>query len=909
MTDLLGSSESESGDSSFRSTVSTLSEATVESVVESTQLNGSVKEVAESNAEPHDALPSGETSPAPTPKGALGLENTKEQLATPLKASNDLEAGNNRKYAAKPVSQGVARLGDTSFAGSDLSFTSDMDSPMARGPVKIPVFSVPSPRNTPVRGLAPSTQDTFAVPDASDTLVLPPVDSPAGSPRPMSRDSSPAPFSAFTPEARQKVYETLPPSQRPSRILKSSHIRTHSKSENRPPTPTEEVVRTKVRAKAIRSELDSIFKAKCAGFGLPRSLNSSTSAVNSSAVVTPRRPGPSPVKDLATKPVKMPSPTTKLVKKPSMSVSGLPRPTLSIPTAKKRPESSLSRSTASTAAKAAPPSRPALTVSRRTAAVSSRVTVSASATGRSVVVPIRPAATPIRMKQHVYEQPASARARPVVVGAGGSRPTLGPAARLVRDPSSGGLVYATSGGLSLNAEFAPIATPRSAVAQFAPRSPVASFTPRSPGFSFGRPTRPGGVTPTPQRLCRTAGGLGVASRTGTLRQPSPTRNIDAPTPLVRPNSGESSSSECAGSKFASGNAPEKDLICDQGQAESSQGGIGCGPEPSNSLADPETKPTTPADEAATELSEGSPNGDSNDRPNGHSEDVTQPESDTEGKEKRPSPPTAEATAPVSASGRPRRTPKPVNRLVQAPVPQKADVTPSIAPGLSEKELKTQTQRNTMRNQVYFCAIDRQIVRIPGPRPPSPTGNIRTLAEKDEEEQKAERDARARRRRGSGSDTEDEAPPVIEKVHIDKAPGDEEDGPWKTPLRKRKRVIVSSDDEGSYEGKKPERNVRWDRALTVFRGGLGEATGRARRRSTGDNGHDSMDTRRTHSEEPSRSSLKNGNQIQLDKSGNAVDRPVEKLKRQKITVTAVFYDGEEPVPEPAKNTRSKKKKNA
>lgn len=247
--------------------------------------------------------------------------------------------------------------------------------------------------------------------------------------------------------------------------------------------------------------------------------------------------------------------------------------------------------------------------------------------------------------------------------------------------------------------------------------------------------------------------------------------------------------------------------------------------------------------------------------------------------------------------------------MQAPVPTKAAVTPSIAPGLSEKELKTQTQRNTMRNQVYFCAIDRQIVRVPGPRPPSPTGSIRTLAEKDEEEQKAERDARARRRnRGSGSESDDDAPPVIEKVEVDQAPGDEEGVAWKTPLRKRKRVLASSDDEDAGD-KKPERNVRWDRALTVFRGGLGEVAGRARRRSTGEDGHDSRDTRRTHSEEPGRSSLKQGSQIQLDKNGNAVDRPVEKLKRQKITVTAVFYDGEEPVPEPAKNTRSKKKKNA
>ena len=183
--------------------------------------------------------------------------------------------------------------------------------------------------------------------------------------------------------------------------------------------------------------------------------------------------------------------------------------------------------------------------------------------------------------------------------------------------------------------------------------------------------------------------------------------------------------------------------------------------------------------------------------------------------------------------------------------------------------------------------------MPGPRPPSPTGSIRTLAEKEEEEQKTERDARARRRnRGSGDASEsDDELPVIEKVTVDSAPGDEDGVAWKTPAKKRKRAVASDDEDSTT------RNVRWDRALTVFRGGLGEAPR-------------SGDPRRTQSEEPAtRSALKPGAQIQLDRNGNAVDRPVEKLKRQKVTVTAVFYDGEEPVPEPAKNTRSKKKKNA
>lgn len=44
------------------------------------------------------------------------------------------------------------------------------------------------------------------------------------------------------------------------------------------------------------------------------------------------------------------------------------------------------------------------------------------------------------------------------------------------------------------------------------------------------------------------------------------------------------------------------------------------------------------------------------------------------------------------------------------------------------------------------------------------------------------------------------------------------------------------------------------------------------------------------------------QVELDKHGNLISttRPKEDLKRSKVVVTAVFYDGEEPVPahEPA-----------
>lgn len=884
----LGSSDSESGDSSFRSTASSMSLGAIETSLQTPAPVDVSQEPEEpamlpDSAEAVAALVSLVEPPAEEQNKPLS------ELATPLKALGTLEVEDLRRSTLKPVPRALARVSNASFVGSETSFASDLDSPKARGPVQIPVFSVPSPKHTPVRGLAPSSHDAFSVPEHSSDFALPSIDSPVPSPKPRQK---PIPIAVITPEARQRVYEALPPSQRPSRILKSSHIRTSSKSENRPPTPTKEEVETKERAQIIRSELDTIFKAKCAGFGLPRPQNASTSMASSTTIAaTPRRPVQEPVKGLA-EATKV-SPSKKVVKK-ALTTSGLPRPTSAISTAKRRPESSLSRPTASTAAKIAPTARPPLAAARRTATtVASRTTVPVTAVGRSsVMVPVRPAETPVRMK-HAYEQPASVRTRPLAVGVG-TRPTLGPAARLVRDPTSGGLVYATSGGQSFSAEFS-VAPPRSPVAQFAPRSPAAHFTPRSPGFSLGRPTRPGvGPTPTPQHNFR----LGTASRTGTLmgarRQPSPTKSSTVPTLLVQRDSDDPSEGSDSGSASGSKDAPKETQAANDTPKD-------------QSIEAPESAETSdetvPAPESAPGHTDTEPNGSSSE-PNGHAMTKPSEPEPEKHKEKTPSPPAQpapEPSTPVSASGRPRRTPKPVDRLVQAPVPTKAAVTPSIAPGLSEKELKTQTQRNTMRNQVYFCAIDRQIVRVPGPRPPSPTGSIRTLAEKEEEEQKAERDARARRRnRGSGDpSSSDDEPPVIEKVTVESAPGDEEGETWKTPAKKRKRI--TSDEEDNT------RNVRWDRALTVFRGGLGEAP-RLRARST-EEGHDSLDTRRTASEEPARSALKAGAQIQLDRNGNAVDRPVEKLKRQKITVTAVFYDGEEPVPEPAKNTRSKKKKNA
>lgn len=125
-----------------------------------------------------------------------------------------------------------------------------------------------------------------------------------------------------------------------------------------------------------------------------------------------------------------------------------------------------------------------------------------------------------------------------------------------------------------------------------------------------------------------------------------------------------------------------------------------------------------------------------------------------------------------------------------------------APWMSGKELKTTTDRNTMRNQVYLCAIDRQVVHVPGPRPPSPTSKIRTTADRAEEEKKKSREHRAKRRGTSGQDGSPERP-VIEKVERARGPGDDED--WTTPARPAKKAKMGID-----------KSVKWDRELVIIR---------------------------------------------------------------------------------------------
>lgn len=261
------------------------------------------------------------------------------------------------------------------------------------------------------------------------------------------------------------------------------------------------------------------------------------------------------------------------------------------------------------------------------------------------------------------------------------------------------------------------------------------------------------------------------------------------------------------------------------------------------------------------------------------------------KPEKEAPPSRLPTVVAPQARRSGRTVKPPPRPAPtaAPLRGKATPAPSIVPGMTEKQLKTITQRNTMRNEVYLCAIDRQIVRIDAPRPPSPTSKIPKSADREDEEKKAEREARAKRRgresEGAEEDEDEElCSPIITRVERDRAPGDDDD--YHTPSRPAKRAKLS-ESNGNGDDNAESKFVHWNRALTVIRGGLSEALSQPKK-------------------EPTRSCLRPEAQIPLDQNGNVVDRPVEKLKRSKVTVTAVFYEGEEPVPIPSQSTRSKKK---
>jgi hypothetical protein len=148
----------------------------------------------------------------------------------------------------------------------------------------------------------------------------------------------------------------------------------------------------------------------------------------------------------------------------------------------------------------------------------------------------------------------------------------------------------------------------------------------------------------------------------------------------------------------------------------------------------------------------------------------------------------------------------------------------------------------MRNEVYFCAITRTVVRRDGPRPPSPTSKIRTVADREEEDRRISREERARRRdrTKSGDDTDDEmeqAQPLVFTKHL-RGPGDEEDyeTPAKSGKRARKSSAVGSPGAKGVRRKRSRpdvgggKMVKWDKGLVIL-----SDRGEMRGSSDGDDG--------------------------------------------------------------------------
>jgi hypothetical protein len=168
--------------------------------------------------------------------------------------------------------------------------------------------------------------------------------------------------------------------------------------------------------------------------------------------------------------------------------------------------------------------------------------------------------------------------------------------------------------------------------------------------------------------------------------------------------------------------------------------------------------------------------------------------------------------PSPTNTRPKRTIKPpAPRPVPIPKrPSVAATTLSIAPNLSEKELKAKTSYNTAKNEKYHCAIEKQIVRVGTVRPASPTSTIPTTEQREEEAKKRDREMRVKRRKGGKEEEEDEEDeevwPVVKRLEGGEVDwkGDEEG--WERPAKKQRVGSVGPGTKG----------VKWDKGLIVIR---------------------------------------------------------------------------------------------
>ncbi|KAJ9092718.1 hypothetical protein QFC19_008643 [Naganishia cerealis] len=164
----------------------------------------------------------------------------------------------------------------------------------------------------------------------------------------------------------------------------------------------------------------------------------------------------------------------------------------------------------------------------------------------------------------------------------------------------------------------------------------------------------------------------------------------------------------------------------------------------------------------------------------------------------------------------------------------AKAKPAHINEFSKKEMETLTMLNTARNEVYFCMLDRNVVKKDGPKPPSP--KVRTIAERKEEERKLGREARAKRRGGSvrgnsaggdessaQEDTTDKPPSLADLLpRLTHVRGAGEDEDYQTPARPLKRTRKSGpaaagrvEDDPSPTGPKRKKNRTTTTTSTVL----------------------------------------------------------------------------------------------
>lgn len=389
----------------------------------------------------------------------------------------------------------------------DLSYASDMDSPVGRAPVMIPIFSVASPPKaaSPMRRLEPMLVDDLApLEDDVDTVfALPNLDGP------IFRHG--LPLFTTSPAASTTL-------RSPSKLLMASPTK-------QDPATTAKDERSLARRNAAKAHLDSLFSSKLA----PPARGSS--AAGKALTRQTERPLASSSKLPPKSNVKSTEPNSKAALKiaelPTKSTA-LPTKSILKPTKQKPLSTGAQRQAASTARLTAKPSalprpvappasnlpRPAL--KRPAAAGTAPATSSQPAPAklfRMAPKVARTAGEAATSLKRPFAATQSTSARSVAIAGAGAdfRPTLGMPSRLVRDSVSGAAFFASSVSGSASAALSPVKG--GALYQPPARSPgklQLSQPSKSPGKFMspskpvlGKPFRPTGMTPTASRTMPT----------------------------------------------------------------------------------------------------------------------------------------------------------------------------------------------------------------------------------------------------------------------------------------------------------------------------------------------------------------------------------------------------------------------